>query len=105
MDSTLREKFLTKTEDSGRFIVTSVRTGREYAVEPILGNRVKWGDLDPATKKLQGNYGQKYKGGVEPGESMVTKENFAKVHDLEPGISPHAYIEQLDAQYPDKTPQ
>lgn len=102
MDANLREKFLTNTDHTGRFIVTSIRTGRQYAVEPILGNRVTWGDMDPATKKLQGDYGQKYLGGVKVDESLVTKENFAKVHDLEPGVSPHAYIEMLDAEYPDK---
>jgi len=45
----------------------------------------------------------KYKGAVTPKESLITKENgFAKVHELEPGLSPLAYIDHLDAQYPDK---
>jgi hypothetical protein len=44
----------------------------------------------------------KYRGSVDEKDSMITLENgFKKVHELEPGMSPHAYIDHLDAQYPD----
>lgn len=104
MDTTLREKFLTNTDDTGRFIVTSQRTGKTYVVEPIIGKHTpSWGDMDPATKKLTGSYGEKYKGAIEKNESLITAENgFRKIHDLGPGNSPLAYIDMLDAQYPDK---
>jgi len=97
------QRFLTNTDDTGRFIVTSNRTGRKYYVEPIIGAHTpKWGDVDPATKKVTGSYGKKYRGGVEKGESLVTESNFNKVHNLDPGTSPLAYIDALDAEYPDK---
>lgn len=103
MDTQFTEKFLTNTDETGRFIVTSQRTGRVYYVEPIAGKKVVWGDMDPATKKLSGSYGKKYTGAVEKSESMITLENgFTKVHDLEPGVSPLHAIEVLDAKYPDK---
>ena len=36
-------------------------------------------------------------------ESLIKEENgFVKIHELKSGISPHAYIEMLDAEYPDK---
>lgn len=38
MDTKLREKFLTNTDETGRFIATSKRTGKTYAVEPIIGH-------------------------------------------------------------------
>lgn len=104
MNSELRQKFLTNTDETGRFIVTSQRTGRTYFVEAIAGKHTPgWGDMDPASKKLTGSYGDKYKGAVNKAESLITTENgFTKIHDLEPGTSPLLAIEHLDSQYPDK---
>jgi hypothetical protein len=90
MDPDLRSRFLTNTDETGRFIVTSQRTGKSYFVEPLAGKQPVWGDLDPATKKLQGNYGQKYRGAVPGTES------------LEAGTSPLSYIDMIDAKYPDR---
>ena len=100
MDKNFKERFLTNTDETGRFIVKSLKTGKTYYVEPIdEGERTAWGDYDPASKEFQtGCYG-KYTGGVKPEESMVTKENgFEKVHMLKPGESPLDYIERLEAQ-------
>ncbi len=58
--------FLVNSDDTGRFIVKSLKTGRTYYVEPIdSGERVDWGDLNPATKKLEGDYGSKHKGAIK----------------------------------------
>ena len=73
MDNEFRTKFLTNTEHTGRHIVYSFRTGKSYFVEPIEGNVVKWGDLDPATGKLTGDYGSKYRGGIYSKDSLDTK--------------------------------
>lgn len=108
MDTKLREKFLTNTDDTGRFIVTSQRTGRSYFVEAIDSRQAtdwtKWGSIDPATGKLMNKHAfRKYDGAITEDETLITKENgFTKVHDLEPGVSPLAYIDMLDEQYPDK---
>ena len=104
MDAKFREKFLTNTDDTGRFIVTSIRTGKTYFVECLDNNiRNVWGDMNPATKKMTGQYGKKYKGCIDPEESMITKENgFTKIHELDVGVSPHHAIEVIDAKYPDK---
>lgn len=99
----LNKKFLTNTDETGRFIVKSARTGKTYFVEPILGkNTPRWGDVDPATKKMSGSYGKKYTGAVEKEDSLITEENgFTKIELLNPGVSPLSIIEARDALYPD----
>lgn len=95
------KNFLVNSDDTGRFIVTSLKTGRKYFVEPIdNGNKTEWGDLNPATKKLEGNYGTKHKGAIKESESLITEENgFENIVTLKPGYSPIEYIEKIDSQY------
>lgn len=103
MDKELRSKFLTNTDETGRFIVMSKRTGKTYAVEPIGNLRTGWGDVDPATKKVTGTYGKKYRGSIDKGDSLIQEDNgFINIETLKPGQSPLAHIDRLDAQYPDK---
>lgn len=93
-------RFLTDTDHTGRFIVTSTKTGKKYFVEPIDGKPVQWGDVNPATKKVEGTYGHKYKGSVSKEESLLTEENgFIKIQLLEPGCSPLHEISRRDAEY------
>lgn len=96
-----KREFFKDTDHTGRHVCVSFRTGKRYYIEPIEGKTVKWGDL--VNGKLEGSYGKKYRGAVDKTDSMVNEENgFDKIHVLEPGTSPAAYIEQLDAEYPDK---
>lgn len=109
MDAGFRSRFLTKTDDTGRFIVYSQRTGRSYFVEPIEGAHTpKWGSIDPATGDLMHKKGDgKHKGGIRADESLITVENgFApdKITMLDVGVSPHHAIEVMDARYPDRVP-
>lgn len=101
IDEKFRKKFLTDTDSSGRFIVKSIKTGRTYYVEPIDdGNRSEWGDLNPATKKIEGDYGSRYKGSVKRSESLISTENgFDKVTELKPGESATDYINRIDDEY------
>lgn len=71
------QRFLYRTEDSGRFLVTSKHTGVTYFVEPIDSGKptILWGDMDPATNKLTGDYGNKRRGAVLPEDSLITTEN------------------------------
>ena len=50
----LLKRFLTGTDKTGRFIVSSKITGITYFIEPIDNGKPNklWGDVDPATKKL-----------------------------------------------------
>lgn len=102
MSTDLRNKFTTRTEDSGRFIVKSKRTGKEYFVEPIGDPHVEWGSVDVTSGKMNVKKGwKKNKGSIEHDESLITKENgFEKIHSLKPGESPLAYIDRLDEKYP-----
>ncbi len=76
MKATILQRFLTNTEETGRFLMKSRITGIIYFVEPIYnGKTPEWGDVDPVTKKLTGNYGSKYTGAVTKKESLITEEN------------------------------
>lgn len=95
--------FLTNTGHTGRLVVTSMRTGKMYAIEPIGDPHVEWGDIDPATKTTTGSYGYKYRGAIDPDESTITEAGgFIKIKVLKAGMSPLKYIEELDSKYPDK---
>ena len=103
----LRKKFLTDTDDSGRFIVRSKRTGRTYYVEPIGKKKTNWGDITSYGRggTVTGSYGKKHRGSIDPEDSLITLEkgfDEEKIHTLEPGISPLHFIDQLDSEYPDK---
>lgn len=73
----LLKRFLTGTDKTGRFIVSSKITGITYFIEPIDNGKPDklWGDVDPATKKLTGDYGNKSIGAVKEIDSLITKEN------------------------------
>jgi hypothetical protein len=108
MNKELRKDFLRNTDDTGRFLVTSARTGKTYAVEPIGDPHVNWGSVDPADAgqkgKLMHKKGDgKYRGSIDEDQSLITEANgFINIQMLEPGTSPFAAIEALDAKYPDK---
>ena len=104
MDKDFTKRFLINRDETGRFIVRSAKTNKTYYVETLdEGERNDWGDLDPVTKKMQGSYGDKYKGSIRPEESMITKENgFEKIHTLGPGESPLDYINRIDDEYFEK---
>lgn len=94
--------FLVNSEETGKHIVTSLRTGKKYYVEPIGNGRSDWGDVDPATGKLTGSYGSKYTGSVTENKSVITTENgFATVTVISNG-SPYGCIQEMDSKYPDK---
>jgi hypothetical protein len=111
MNADFHSRFITNTDDTGRFIVSSQRTGIRYYVEPVVTEHTpEWGSIDPATGNLTHKKGDgKYRGGVSPSESIVNEDAvkvgvFAKVHDLGRGVSPHQAIDYLDAQYPTVNP-
>lgn len=97
----VKKRFLTNTDETGRFIVKSLTTGKTYYVEPIgNGHPADWGDINPATKKIEGDYGQKYTGCVSEKDSLITEENgFHLIETLGPGISPISVIYQRDLSY------
>ena len=104
MDKEFTKRFLMNRDETGRFIVKSMKTGKTYYVEALDSDeRTGWGDLDPVTKKMTGSYGDKYKGSIRKEESMITKENgFDKIHTLDVGESPLDYINRIDDEYFEK---
>lgn len=100
MTTEFNKRFLTDSDDTGRFTVTSIVTGKKYYVEPIGGNQVAWGDVNPATKKVEGSYGEKYKGSIIESESLITKENgFDNITYSGVGASPFSEIDRRDKEY------
>lgn len=90
------DNFLKNTDTTGRFTVTSSKTGVTYLVEPIGWPKTKFGDINPATKKVEGNYGSKYRGSIDEDQSLIDNEKCHKVYELSVGVSPLEYIERLD---------
>jgi hypothetical protein len=102
MDEDFKKRFLVDSEHTGRFVVTSLVTGKKYFVECIENSSrpASWGDINPSTKKLEGDYGNKYRGGIKADESMISKENgFDKIHDIPVGTSINDYIDRVDKEY------
>lgn len=77
MKTISRYEFLVNRDETGREVVFFPETGKEYFVEYIQprNHRSDWGDIDPATKKVTGSYGQKSRGAISESESLITKEN------------------------------
>ena len=95
------KEFLVKSEDTGRFIVESKRTGRTYFIEPQGDPHIEWGSVDQSSGKMNVKKGwKKNKGSTEYEDSLITKENgFKNIITLKRGESPLSYIERVDAQY------
>ena len=93
--------FLINSEDTGRFLVTSKRTGRTYFIEPQGDPHVEWGSVDQSTGKMNVKKGwKKNKGSTEKENTLITTENgFENIITLKPGMSPLQYIENIDSQY------
>ncbi len=104
MKDNVRQKFLTNTDETGRFLYTSIRTGKTYAVEPIGNVKTNWGSIDPATGNLMNKKGHdKYRGSIDAKDSMITEENgFTNIQLLDAGTSPFHALDAIDAKYPDK---
>ncbi len=90
--------FLVKSEDTGRFIVKSTKTGRTYFIEPQGDPHVEWGSVDVSTGKMNVKKGwKKNKGSTDKEDSLITKENgFENICTLKAGMSPLEYIERID---------
>lgn len=101
MKENFDKRFLENTDETGRFIYTSLVTGKQYYVEPIGTERsADWGDINPATKQIEGSYGDKYIGCVTEKQSLITEENgFTKIETLEKGVSPLSVIDARDKEY------
>lgn len=101
MNKEILKRFTSNTDETGRMIVTSLKTGKKYFIEAIgSGYNEMFGDVDPVTKKMTGNYGDKYTGSVRAEDSLITEENgFKNITTLKVGESPFDEIEERDKEY------
>lgn len=104
MQEDFNKNFLKNSDETGRHIVISNRTGRSYFVEPIdpNGRPADWGSYNPSTGQIENKKGAgKFTGSIHPKDSMLNEEMF-KITITSVGESVQSVIERLDAQYPDK---
>jgi hypothetical protein len=103
MNQEFVNKFFEDRDETGRFMLSSYRTGKRYFVEPIGDGRMAdWGSYNPSTGNIENKKGAgKFSGSIKEEESLLTKENgFDKVHYSGVGCSPFSVIEELDAKHP-----
>ena len=96
MTNLVKETFLVNRDETGRELYFFPETGKKYFVEYIQprGFKTTWGDVNPATKKVEGSYGDKFTGSVSSEESVITVEN--GFEDIVEGIgSVASKIEEL----------
>ena len=89
--------FLVNRDETGREILYYPETGKKYYVEYIEPRnwRINWGDVNPATKQVEGSYGDKFTGAIRAEESIITKENgFNEIVEGEGG-SPYYTINEM----------
>ena len=83
---------------TGTHFYTDLESGRKFKIEVIdnsQGKQSQWGDIDPATKTVQGSYGNKNIGSITEDESTITKENgYDEIYEIK-GESPYSFIEKL----------
>ena len=98
------KNFLVNTEDTGRHIVYSVRTGKRYFIEVIGNSRpADWGSYNPSTGNIENKKGfGKFAGCIDEDESLITEENGFKNIQIVEG-SPYWLIDEMDAKYPTLT--
>jgi len=95
-------EFLENSEQTGRFLYKSSRTGRTYFIEPQGDPHIEWGSVDQSSGKMNVKKGWKRNmGSTEKEDSLITQENgFKNITILRPGESPLGYIRRLDDSYP-----
>lgn len=109
MNKEILKNFLTNTDNTGRFTVTSKLTGVTYFVEPILNkNNAEWhhdgwGSYNPSTGNIEHKKGfDKHKGAIKEEQSLLISDNgFKHIVKLAVGTSPISEIQQRDQKYYD----
>lgn len=82
---------------SNRRYMVYMKSGRKFMVEEIGDPHVSWGNVNPATKKLESVYA-KMDDVITEETSQITKENgFRNICMLSVGTSPLGYIDVLDS--------
>lgn len=99
MEATIRKRFFEDRDETGRFRVTSYKTGVQYYIEVIGDGRpADWGSYNPSTGNIENKKGfDKYTGSVKAEESLITEANgFKDILTLGKGESPFSEIEKRD---------
>lgn len=98
MNKEVIKNFLIDRDKTGREIITYQETGKQYYIEYIGTGHTEWGDLNPATGKIEGSYGDKHPGCVKKSESIITEENGFK-NIVEDTGSAYGHVDMLHEQW------
>ncbi len=71
------------------------KSGRKFCVEEIGYVHTEWGNINPATKKLE-KVEAKNDDIIDETNSQITPDKFKTICYLAPGTSPLAYIDALE---------
>jgi hypothetical protein len=99
MEATVRKQFFENRDETGRFRVTSSKTGVSYYIEPQGNGRpADWGSYNPSTGNIENKKGfDKYTGSVLPHETIITEENgFENIDMIGVGTSVASEIDRRD---------
>jgi len=104
----VRKNFLVNRDETGNLIVyMNDGSGQSYLVEFISprtrNTNNRFGDIDPATKKITGSYGKKYTGSIKEEDSVLTEENGFMDTKIIPGGSYMWSVMQKHEEWKEKT--
>ena len=98
----IKKRFFENRDETGRYMITSNVTGRNYYIEPIGDGRMAdWGSYNPSTGNVEQKKGAgKFSGSVTENESIITEANgFKNIETLPIGTSPEAEVYRRDKEY------
>jgi len=105
----VRKNFLVNRDETGKLVVHMYDgSNQSYCVEFIAPRSKnannRFGDIDPATKKLTNcSYGKKYTGSIKEEESVLTEENGFMDTEVIPGGSYMWSVMQKHESWKEKT--
>ena len=80
---------------SKRYMVY-MKSGRKFMVKEMGNGHTDWGNVNPATKKLE-KVASKTEEIIDDSNTQITKDNgFKNIVLLDPGTSPLGFIDALD---------
>lgn len=71
------------------------KSGRKFMVEEFGDPHIDWGNVNPATKKLE-KVGSKMSEIIDESNTQITSDKFKNIIMLDKGTSPLGYIDALD---------
>lgn len=79
---------------ANRYMVV-YKSGRKFMVEEWGTSHTDWGNINPATKKLE-KVTSKNQEVIDESNTMITKDKYKNIAFLSPGTSPLGVLDAID---------